>query len=249
MKENWKDKLVLITGGSKGIGKAIVEKFYKNGARIAFTYNSNKEAAFKIIKQLNGTSDRIKAYPVNIKDFDQTANLIDQIESEMGEIYALINNAGITKDRLFFRMDQQDWHNVIDTNLHGVFNMTKSLSAKMIRRGAGKIVNVSSVSGLKGSEGQSNYACSKAAVISLTKTWAREFAPFNIQVNAVAPGFIATEMVEAMPESAKKKINNMVPLKRLGNPEEVAESVAFLTSDSSRYITGHTLVIDGGLSV
>ena len=145
-------------------------------------------------------------------------------------------------------MQPSDWNDVINTNLNGVFNVTKSFGGRAIRRGTGKIINISSVSGMKGSQGQANYASSKAAIISLTKTLAREFASFGVQVNAVAPGFIATEMVDAMPDSAKKKINSMVPMKRMGDSEEVASAVEFLASSDSNYITGHTLVIDGGLT-
>ena len=248
MKNDLTDKLFLITGGSKGIGKAIVEKFYESGARVAFTYNSNQESAENIISALGNDTSRIKCYKLNVKNNNEIEQLIPQIEEDMGEIYGLVNNAGITRDGAFFRMQPEDWKDVIDTNLNGVFNMTKVFGNKAIRRGEGKIINISSVSGLKGSQGQANYASSKAAIISLTKTLAREFASFGVQVNAVAPGFIATEMVEAMPEPAKKKINSMVPRKRMGESEEVAEAVEFLASPSSSYITGHTLVIDGGLT-
>lgn len=248
MKNDLTDKLFLITGGSKGIGKAIVEKFYESGARVAFTYNSNQESAEGIISALGNDTSRIKCYKLDVKNYNEIEQLIPQIEEDMGEIYGLVNNAGITKDGAFFRMQPEDWKDVIDTNLNGVFNMTKAFGNKAIRRGEGKIINISSVSGLKGSQGQANYASSKAAIISLTKTLAREFASFGVQVNAVAPGFIATEMVDAMPEPAKKKINSMVPMKRMGESEEVAEAVEFLASPSSSYITGHTLVIDGGLT-
>ncbi|MFD0963080.1 3-oxoacyl-ACP reductase [Pseudofulvibacter geojedonensis] len=248
MKNDLTNKLFLITGGSKGIGKAIVEKFYESGAKVAFTYNSNQESAEEIISTLGNDTSRVKCYKLDVKNYNEIEQLIPQIEEDMGEIYGLVNNAGITKDGAFFRMQPEDWSDVIDTNLNGVFNMTKAFGNKVIRRGEGKIINISSVSGLKGSQGQANYASSKAAIISLTKTLAREFASFGVQVNAVAPGFIATEMVDAMPEPAKKKINSMVPMKRMGESEEVAEAVEFLASPSSNYITGHTLVIDGGLT-
>lgn len=248
MKNDLTDKLFLITGGSKGIGKAIVEKFHKSGAKVAFTYNSNQKAAEETIKTLGGDSSRIKCYKLDVKNYEDIEQLIPKIEEDMGEIYGLVNNAGITKDGAFFRMQAKDWNDVINTNLNGVFNVTKVFGNKAIRRGEGKIINISSVSGLKGSQGQANYASSKAAIISLTKTLAREFASFGVQVNAVAPGFIATEMVDAMPEPAKKKINSMVPMRRMGESEEVAEAVEFLASPSSSYITGHTLVIDGGLT-
>jgi 3-oxoacyl-[acyl-carrier protein] reductase len=245
---NLTDKLFLVTGGSKGIGKAIVEKFYKSGAKVAFTYNSNKQSAEAIVEALGGDASRIRCYKLDVKNYEDIEQLIPEIEEDLGGIYGLVNNAGITKDGAFFRMQAQDWNEVINTNLNGVFNVTKAFGNKAIRRGEGKIINISSVSGLKGSQGQANYASSKAAIISLTKTLAREFASFGVQVNAVAPGFIATEMVEAMPEPAKKKISRLVPMKRMGASEEVAEAVEFLASSSSDYITGHTLVIDGGLT-
>lgn len=248
MKNDLTDKLFLITGGSKGIGSAIVKKFYDSGAKVAFTYNSNQVAAEKIVASLGGDNSRLKCYKLDVKNYEDIEQLIPEIESDMGDIYGLINNAGITKDGAFFRMKHSDWKDVIDTNLNGVFNVTKAFGNKAIRRGEGKIVNISSVSGMKGSQGQANYASSKAAIISLTKTLAREFASFGVQVNAVAPGFIATEMVDAMPDTAKKKINSMVPMRRMGESKEVADAVEFLASSSSDYITGHTLVIDGGLT-
>ncbi len=248
MKNDLTDKLFLITGGSKGIGKAIVEKFYKSGAKVAFTYNNNQTSAEKMICTLGNNDSRIKCYKLDVRNYDDIEQLISKIEEDMGEIYGLVNNAGITKDKAFLRMQRQDWNDVINTNLNGVFNMTKAFGNKAIRRGRGKIINISSVSGLKGSQGQANYASSKAAIISLTKTLAREFASFGVQINAVAPGFIATEMVDTMPELAKKKINTMVPMKRMGESKEVADAVEFLASPSSDYITGHTLVIDGGLT-
>lgn len=248
MNQHLKDKLFLITGGSKGIGKAIVEKFYNAGAKVAFTYNSNKTSAEEIITSLKGDNSRIRCYKLDVKIYSDVEVLIPEIESEMGDIYGLVNNAGITKDGAFFRMQPSDWNSVIDTNLNGVFNVTKAFGTNAMRRGEGKIINISSVSGLKGSKGQANYASSKAAIISLTKTLAREFASFGVQVNAVAPGFIATEMVDAMPETAKKKVNSLIPMRRMGESVEVAQAVEFLASSSSNYITGHTLVIDGGLT-
>lgn len=248
MKNDLQDKLFLVTGGSKGIGSAIVKKFYHSGAKVAFTYNSNQLAAEEIVASLGNDSTRVKCYKLDVKNYEDIEQLIPEIEADMGEIYGLVNNAGITKDGAFFRMQPSDWNDVINTNLNGVFNVTKAFGTKAIRRGEGKIINISSVSGIKGSQGQANYASSKAGIISLTKTLAREFASFGVQVNAVAPGFIATEMVDAMPEKAKKKINSMVPMKRMGNSEEVADAVEFLASSSSNYITGHTLVIDGGLT-
>ena len=249
MENDLKNKLFLVTGGSKGIGSAIVKKLYKSKARVAFTYNSNQVAAEELISSLNSNSSSdMKCYKLDVRNYDDIEKLITQIEDEMGEIYGLVNNAGITKDGAFFRMKPSDWNDVINTNLNGVFNVTKSFGGRAIRRGEGKIINISSVSGMKGSQGQANYASSKAAIISLTKTLAREFAAFGVQVNAVAPGFIATEMVDAMPDTAKKKINSMVPMKRMGESEEVASAVKFLASSDSNYITGHTLVIDGGLT-
>ena len=248
MKNDLKDKLFFVTGGSKGIGSAIVKKLYESEARVAFTYNNNQIAAEEIISSLGNKNNRVKCYKLDVRNYDDIEQLFTQIENDMGEIYGLVNNAGITKDGAFFRMQLSDWIDVINTNLNGVFNVTKSFGNRAIRRGSGKIINISSVSGMKGSQGQANYASSKAAIISLTKTLAREFAPFGIQVNAVAPGFIATEMVDAMPDAAKNKINRMVPMKRMGNSEEVANAVKFLASSDSNYITGHTLVIDGGLT-
>lgn len=249
MELNLNGKTVLVTGGSRGIGKAIVLKLAKENANVAFTYNSSKEKADQVKNEAqNLGAGNIRCYQANVTDPLQADLLIEQIEEEVGEVYGLVNNAGITKDTPFFKMSADDWNSVIDTNLNGAFHMTKSLVGKMIRRDGGKIVNMSSVSGIRGSVGQANYSATKAGLISLTQTLAKEFARFNVQVNAVAPGFIATEMVEQMQDKAKKQINSMVPSKRMGEPEEVADATMFLLSQASDYINGHTLVIDGALT-
>lgn len=248
MFNNIQEKVFLVTGGSRGIGKAIVRRLAEAGAQVAFTYNSSPDKAREVKASLNGSAHRVKFYQSDVASYQDAQKLVEQIEQDMGSIYGLINNAGITRDGSFFQMQPEDWQAVMNTNLNGVFNVTKSVASKMIRQGEGKIVNISSVSGMRGSMGQANYASSKAAIISLTKTLAREFSRFNVQVNAVAPGFIATEMVEQMPDKAKTEINKMVPARRMGQPEEVAQSVMFMVSEASDYITGHTLVVDGGLS-
>jgi 3-oxoacyl-[acyl-carrier protein] reductase len=238
------DKKYLVTGGSRGIGKAIVERLVQAGATVAFTYKNSQAEAEKIVQELNHKAFAFKA---DISDEHASEQLIENVENQIGELDGLINNAGITMDKPFFKMDTQSWQAVIDTNLNGTFYLSKAVINKFIRRDNTKIINMASVSGLRGSAGQANYSASKAAIMAFTKTLAVEFARFNVQVNAIAPGFIETEMVAQMDENVKKNIRQMVPARRMGKASEVADSVLFLLSPAANYITGHTLVIDGGL--
>lgn len=238
------NKKYLVTGGSRGIGKAIVERLANAGATVAFTYKSSDAESQKIVEQFN---KKVFAFKADISDENTSISLIEKIENQIGELDGLINNAGITMDKPFFKMETDAWQAVINTNLNGTFYLSKAVINKFIRKENSKIINMASVSGLRGSAGQANYSASKAAMIAFTKTLAVEFARFNVQVNAIAPGFIETEMTEQMDENIKKNIRQMVPARRMGKASEVADAVLFLLSPSANYITGHTLVIDGGL--
>lgn len=245
------DKHFLVTGGGRGIGKAIVLQLLSAGASVSFTYNHGKETATlflqKLLQQFPG---KAALYQADVKDEEQSKALVAEIEkSPLGSLYGLVNNAGITADAPFFSMTTAMWKDVMDTNLNGTYFLSKAVIKAFIRKKNSKIINVSSVSGIRGAVGQANYGATKAAIISLTKTLAMEFAKFNLQVNAVAPGFIDTEMVAKMNEQDKKKIDQMIPMKRMGTTAEVANLVVFLCSENSNYITGQTFVIDGGLTL
>ncbi len=243
------NKTYLVTGGSRGIGKAIVEKLVASGASVVFTYKSSQAQANTLVENLQkNAKGKVIAMQADISHSFEAERLIENIQEAIGDIDGVINNAGITQDKPFFQMDAPSWEAVINTNLSGTYYITKALLNKLIRRDNGKIINMASVSGLRGSMGQANYSASKAAIMSLTKTLALELARFNVQVNAVAPGFIETEMVENMDTNAKKNIKQMVPARRMGRADEVADAVLYLLSPSANYITGHTLVIDGGLT-
>lgn len=242
-------RLVLVTGGSRGIGRGVVERLVGYGAHVALTYRSGQAEAEELARRLGGNGSRVWAFAHDISDAVDGQVLVEQIENECGEIFALVNNAGITQDGLFITSPLSCWDSVLGVNLSGTAYMTHAVLQKMIRRKAGKVVNMSSVSGLRASLGQANYSASKAGLIALTRTLSHEVARFGIQVNAVAPGFIDTEMVAAMPEAQRQQLPKQIPMRRLGRVEEVADAIAYLLSPQASYVTGHTLVIDGGLSV
>ena len=240
-------KTAIITGGSRGIGKSIVEIFAKHGANVAFTYSSSAESAKAIAAEVSKEGVKVKCYKSDASNFDNAKNLAAAVHKEFGSIDILINNAGITKDNLLMRMSEEDFDRVIQVNLKSVFNMTKAVQRVMLKQRKGSIINMSSVIGLKGNAGQSNYAASKAGVIGFTKSMAIELGSRNIRSNAIAPGFIVTEMTENLGEETIKKYYENIPLKRGGTPEEVANTCVFLASDMSAYITGQVLNVDGGM--
>jgi 3-oxoacyl-[acyl-carrier protein] reductase len=240
-------KTAIITGGSRGIGKSIVEIFAKHGANVAFTYSSSVESAKAIAAEVSKEGVKVKCYKSDASNFDNAQNLAAAVHKEFGSIDILINNAGITKDNLLMRMSEEDFDRVIQVNLKSVFNMTKAVQRVMLKQRKGSIINMSSVIGLKGNAGQSNYAASKAGVIGFTKSMAIELGSRNIRSNAIAPGFIVTEMTENLGEETIKKYYETIPLKRGGTPEEVANTCVFLASDMSAYITGQVLNVDGGM--
>ena len=239
-----KGKVAVVTGGSRGIGKAICLTFAKQGADIAFLYAGNTVKAEETLKELEGMGVKAKAYQCNVADADAVAAVVKEITKDFGGIQILVNNAGITKDKLVPMMKAADFDAVVDTNLKGTFYMIKGVYPLFMKQKSGKIINISSVSGLMGNPGQANYSASKAGVVGLTKSVAKELASRGVCCNAIAPGFIATEMTESLENDALKEA---IPMKRFGAAEEVAKLALFLASEHSDYITGEVIKIDGGL--
>jgi len=241
-------KTALITGASRGIGKGIAEVFAKNGCNIAFTFASSVEKARAFESELSEKYGvTVKGYQSNAADFKQSETLAEQVISEFGKVDILINNAGITRDGLMLRMSEEQWDEVINTNLKSAFNLTKSFLRHFLGNKAGSIINMSSVVGVTGNAGQANYSASKAGMIGFTKSIAKELGSRNVRCNAVAPGFIETEMTEALDENIRKGWTDTIPLKRGGTPEDVAQACLFLASDMSTYITGQTISVCGGM--
>ena len=240
-------KTAIITGASRGIGRGIAEVFAKQGANVAFTYSASAESAMVLENELNQLGVKAKGYQSNAANFNEAQKLVDDVIVEFGTIDILINNAGITKDNLLMRMSEADFDKVIDVNLKSVFNMTKATMKTMLKNRAGSIINMSSVVGVKGNAGQTNYAASKAGVIGFTKSVALELGSRNIRCNAIAPGFIETEMTGKLNEDVVQGWRDSIPLKRGGTPEDVANACLFFASDMSTYISGQVLNVDGGM--
>lgn len=240
-------KVALITGASRGIGRAIATRFAQEGADVAFTYLSSVEKGQALEAELQAFGIRAKGYRSDASDFAAAEDLAAQVVADFGKIDVLINNAGITRDGLLMRMSEQQWDEVITVNLKSVFNLTKAVIKPMMKAKAGSIVNLTSIVGIRGNAGQSNYAASKSGIIGFTKSVALELGSRNIRSNAIAPGFIETEMTGELAEKAVEEWMQTIPLKRGGQPEEVADAAIFLASDLSRYITGQVLQVDGGM--
>ena len=240
-------KVAIITGASRGIGSGIAKVFAQQGANVAFTYSSSAESAMALENELNALGIKAKGYQSNAADFSDAHKLVDDVIAEFGTIDILINNAGITKDNLLMRMSEEDFDKVIEINLKSVFNMTKAVQKIMLKNRKGSIVNMSSVVGVKGNAGQANYAASKAGMIGFTKSIALELGSRNIRCNAIAPGFIETEMTAKLNEDVVKGWREAIPLKRGGSPEDVANVCVFLSSDMSAYVTGQVINVDGGM--
>lgn len=242
-----KGKTAVITGASRGIGKAIALAFAKNGADVAIIYHGSRDAAEKVCGAAAQLGVNARIYQCDVSDFDESMAAVNQIIGDFGGIDILVNNAGVTRDKLALAMTEEDFDAVIDTNLKGAFNMIKHCYRNFMRKKYGKIINISSVSGLMGNAGQVNYSASKAGIIGLTKSVARELAKRNVCCNAIAPGFIETDMTEAF--CGNEQILSAIPMQRMGRPEEVAELAVFLASDKSDYITGEVIRADGGLAM
>ncbi|CAM3942137.1 3-oxoacyl-[acyl-carrier-protein] reductase [Flavobacterium antarcticum] len=240
-------KTVIITGGSRGIGKGIAETFAKNGANVAFTYSSSAASAEALEKELNAMGVKAKGYQSNAAKFDEAETFVQAVLEDFGSVDVLINNAGITKDNLLMRMSEADFDQVIDVNLKSVFNMTKAIQKTFLKQRSGSIINMASVVGVKGNAGQTNYAASKAGVIGFTKSVALELGSRNIRCNAIAPGFIETEMTAKLNEDVVKGWRESIPLKRGGSTEDVANACLFFASDMSTYVTGQVMNVCGGM--
>ncbi len=240
-------KNVIITGASRGIGKGIAEAFADHGANVAFTYSSSEAPALQLEKELSEKGVKAKAYKSNAASYAEAETLIAMVLEDFGGIDILINNAGITKDNLLMRMSEEDFDTVIETNLKSVFNMTKAIQRTLLKQRSGSIINISSVVGVKGNAGQANYAASKAGMIGFTKSIALELGSRNIRCNAIAPGFIETEMTDKLDEKVVQGWREVIPLKRGGTTADVANACLFLASDLSAYITGQVLNVDGGM--
>ncbi len=240
-------KIALVTGAARGIGKEIALTLAGSGATVIVNYNGSKERAESVVSEIKANGGEAEAMQCNVADFEASEAMVKEVLNKYGKVDILVNNAGITKDNLIMRMSEADYDAVLDTNLKGAFNMIRHLSRSFLKQRSGKIINISSVSGVMGNAGQSNYSASKAGLIGLTKSVARELASRNVCVNAVAPGFIATEMTEVLSEDYMNKMKEMIPLGKLGNTKDIANMVLFLAGNHSDYITGQVIHVDGGM--
>ncbi len=246
MEEN-RNRTALVTGGSRGIGQAIVERLARGGWNVSFTYGNNAGAAARLTAALAAEGFNTACFHADVRDFQKSAEVVRQVEESMGPISLLVNNAGIKRDSSFMRMDPEKWKDVIDTNMGGTFNYSRNVVMGMVKRGSGTIINIVSVSGIIGLAGQTNYSASKAGIIGFTRALAKEVARFGIRVNAIAPGFIQTDMISDIPDAARKTLFAQIPMGSPGTPAQVAEVVAFLAGDGAGYITGQVIPVDGGM--
>jgi 3-oxoacyl-[acyl-carrier protein] reductase len=244
-----KDRVAVVTGGSRGIGRAIAVEFAARGAAVIVNYHRSPEAAHEVVKQIVEAGGKAAAFQADVSDFKQADSLIKFAIETFGDLHILVNNAGITKDTLILMMSEADWDAVINTNLKSAFNCSKAAVKHMVRKRYGRIINIASVAGQMGNPGQANYSASKGGQIAFTKSLGRELATRNITVNAVAPGFVDTEILDAMSQETLETALKMVPIGRKGKPEEIAYAAAFLASDQAAYITGQVLGVDGGMAM
>lgn len=240
-------KNALVTGASRGIGREIALELARQGANVAVNYAGSEKLANEVVEAIQALGRKAVAVQANVADSDAVTEMTKKVVEHFGSLDILVNNAGVTRDNLLMRMKEEDWDAVIDTNLKGVFLCTKAVSRQMMKQRHGRIINISSIVGVSGNAGQANYVAAKAGVIGLTKTTAKELATRGITVNAVAPGFITTDMTDKLNEDLKAEMLKQIPLARLGDPEDIAKVVVFLASEDSRYMTGQTLHVDGGM--
>ncbi|MBT5306329.1 MAG: 3-oxoacyl-[acyl-carrier-protein] reductase [Candidatus Scalindua sp.] len=243
------NKTAIVTGGTRGIGKAIVLELAKSGCNVAFNYSKSDDLANELVKEIEALGVKALAKKADVSDFESAKDMIKEVKGEFGQIDYLVNNAGITRDKLLALMKENDWDDVININLKSVYNFSKAVIMTMIKQKRGKILNITSVSGIAGVAGQTNYSASKAGMIGFTKALAKEVGKAKINVNAIACGFIETDMTSELPEEYKKKMTDMTALKRFGTTDDVAKVAKFLLSDDANYVTGQVLSLDGGLAL
>ena len=247
--KRFENKIVLVTGAGRGIGASIAKRFASEGAEVIVNYSGNDEAAQKTVDEITATGGQAQKYKCSVNDSESVKVMIDEIIKEFGRIDILVNNAGITKDGLMLRMTDEDFDRVIDVNLKGTFICTKYVSKYMLKQKSGKIINISSVVGLSGNAGQVNYSASKAGIIGITKSAAKELSSRGITVNAVAPGYVDTDMTKVLSDNIRNEILKNIPLQRMGNVEDISNCVAFLASEDASYITGQVISVDGGMHI
>ncbi|HAU86701.1 MAG TPA: beta-ketoacyl-ACP reductase [Lachnospiraceae bacterium] len=242
-------KVALVTGASRGIGREVAIQLASKGANVIVNYAGSKEAAEQVVKEIKEAGGQASPYQCNVNDFSAVKDMIDSIEKEYGSIDIIVNNAGITKDNLLLRMSETEFDDVIDVNLKGTFNVCKHAIRYMLKKREGRIINIASVVGITGNVGQANYCASKAGIIGITKSIAKEVAAKGVTVNAVAPGFIQTDMTNVLSDKVKQELLDSLPMKRIGTPTDIANAVCFLASDNASYITGHVLEVNGGMNM
>lgn len=243
------NKIAVVTGASRGIGRAIALKLAQDGAFVIVNYNGSAARAEEVVKEIEALGGKAEAIQCNVSEYDKAGEMMASIVEKYGRIDILVNNAGITRDGLLMKMSEDDFDSVINTNLKGAFNCIKHVSRQMMKQRCGRIINMSSVVGVRGNAGQANYAASKAGVIGLTKAAAKELATRGITVNAIAPGFIVTEMTDVLPDAVKEATKEQIPMKCFGDTDDIANAAAFLASDQAKYITGQVLSVDGGMAM
>ncbi|MFC7784403.1 3-oxoacyl-[acyl-carrier-protein] reductase [Rossellomorea sp. GCM10028870] len=244
---NLEGKVALVTGASRGIGREIALELAREGCNVAVNYSGSEAKANEVVDEIKGLGREAIAVQCNVSDSDAVQAMVKETISQFGSVDILVNNAGITKDNLLMRMKEAEWDDVININLKGVFLCTKAVTRQMMKQRSGRIINISSIVGVSGNPGQANYVAAKSGVIGLTKTTAKELAPRGITVNAIAPGFISTDMTDQLPEDVRNEMLRQIPLSRFGDPKDIAKVVTFVASDSAAYMTGQTLHIDGGM--
>lgn len=247
--KRFENKIVLVTGAGRGIGASIAKRFASEGAEVIVNYSGNDEAAQKTVDEITAIGGQAQKYKCSVNDSESVKVMIDEIIKKFGRIDILVNNAGITKDGLMLRMTDEDFDRVIDVNLKGTFNCTKYVSKYMLKQKSGKIINISYVVGLSGNAGQINYSASKAGIIGITKSAAKELSSRGITVNAVAPGYVDTDMTKVLSDNIRNEILKNIPLQRMGNVEDISNCVAFLASEDASYITGQVISVDGGMHI